>query len=230
MRTKVLICAAALAASIASSLAQNVYSLNVVGYVNQTLVAGKYTLVANPLDGTMGNTVANGNNVSNLFLNPPANTTIYPFNSATAQFGTPASFTVGKGGGAWTGTFDLPPGQGVFFNNPATTNMVVTFVGQVIQGPYTVATLGAGRNVMVGSPVPIGGDLTNSIVGLAPVNGDSISTFNSASAQWNSPISVFTVGKGGGAWSANLQIAPAQGFLYYNPGAAKTLVSAFTVQ
>jgi len=232
MRTKVLICAAALAASIASSLAQNVYSLNVVGYVNQTLVAGKYTLIANPLDATMGGTVVGGNNVSNLFPVVPNGSTILPFNPATAQFGTPASYSVGKSGvGAWVNTFDVPPGLGVMFNNPATTNMVVTFVGQVVQGPYTVATLGAGRNTLVGSPVPIGGDLTNSVVGLTPHNGDTISTFNSATAQWASPSSAFTVGKSGvGTWTANLQIGPGQGFLYYNPGAANTWVSSFTVQ
>jgi hypothetical protein len=83
---------------------------------------------------------------------------------------------------------------------------------------------------MVGSPVPIGGDLTNSIVGLTPAVGDSISLYTPATAQWASPISAYTSGKGGNSWSSNLQIAPAQGFLYYNPGAAKTWVSNFTVQ
>src|ERR1700730_12330845 len=51
MRTKTLVCAAALmAAGVATSMAQsNVYSLNVVGYINITFPANKYTLTANQL-------------------------------------------------------------------------------------------------------------------------------------------------------------------------------------
>ena len=41
MRTKALLCAAALAAGTAASMAQsNVYSLNIVGYVNVPLTSG----------------------------------------------------------------------------------------------------------------------------------------------------------------------------------------------
>ena len=60
MRTKTLILAAALtAAGLASSLAQsNVYSLNVVGYVNKTLTGGSlFSVVNNPLN-TTNNTLA----------------------------------------------------------------------------------------------------------------------------------------------------------------------------
>ena len=56
MRTKVLLGAAALAAAAATASAQNVYSLNVVGYINLSLTNG-YNMVANQLDldGTMTN-------------------------------------------------------------------------------------------------------------------------------------------------------------------------------
>src|SRR5437763_197776 len=54
MRTKALLCAAALAAGAVTAMAQsNVYSLNVVGYINTTLVgsaAGKYQMIANQLN------------------------------------------------------------------------------------------------------------------------------------------------------------------------------------
>ena len=62
MRTKTtLVAAAILAAGIASSMAQaNVYSLNVVGYVNVTVQGGgAYNLIANPLNNTTGNTLTN---------------------------------------------------------------------------------------------------------------------------------------------------------------------------
>src|SRR5262245_30453866 len=57
MRTKTLLCAAALAAGVATSMAQsNVYSLNVVGYVNTAVVGsggdGKFQMICNPLNAT----------------------------------------------------------------------------------------------------------------------------------------------------------------------------------
>ncbi len=60
MRTKTLfIVAAALAAGLATSVAQqNVYSQNVVGYVNKVFTGGgNYTAIANPLN-TTNNTLA----------------------------------------------------------------------------------------------------------------------------------------------------------------------------
>jgi len=51
MRTKTaVLTAAALAAGALSSMAQNVYSLNVVGYINLSMASG-YSLVANQLVG-----------------------------------------------------------------------------------------------------------------------------------------------------------------------------------
>jgi hypothetical protein len=221
-----------MAASLASSMAQNVYSLNVVGYANVTLNHNGFTLFANPMDGTMGGTVPTGNNLTNFFTGVPANSTIYPFIPSSASYGNPALFSVGKSGvGVWSGVFDVPPGTGFMFKNPATTNAVITFVGQVQQGAaIPVTTLLAGKSTMVGSPVPIGGNLTNSIVGLTARNGDSITTYDTV-ASWGNP-SAFTVGKSGvGVWTANLQIGVGQGFLYKNGStAANTWTANFTVQ
>jgi hypothetical protein len=49
MRKTLLIAGAALAASIISSQAQTVYSQNIVGYINQTIPAGKYQIVGSQL-------------------------------------------------------------------------------------------------------------------------------------------------------------------------------------
>src|ERR1035437_742604 len=90
MRTKVLLCAAAMAASLASSMAQNVYSLNVVGYVNVTLPAQQFYAVANPLDASLGGTVAGGNDITNLFSstagNIAANSSLATFNSSLNDY------------------------------------------------------------------------------------------------------------------------------------------------
>ena len=82
MRTKLIAAAAILAAGLASSMAQsNVYSLNVVGYVNKTFVAGGFTAAANPLNGTNNslNTIMKGTQV-------PDNTLVFLWDAALQDF------------------------------------------------------------------------------------------------------------------------------------------------
>jgi len=76
MRTKALLLAAAFAAAgVATSMAQAVYSVNAVGYVNTTLVPG-FQLVSNPLN-------AADNKIETLFSNMQGGvrdgTTVYKF-------------------------------------------------------------------------------------------------------------------------------------------------------
>src|ERR1700691_3524535 len=66
MRTKTLLLTAALvAAGVASSMAQsNVYSLNIVGYVNIPVTKGNLYLLENPFD------TGTGNNITNVVVQP----------------------------------------------------------------------------------------------------------------------------------------------------------------
>ena len=233
MRTKVLLCAAALAASLASSMAQNVYSLNVVGYVNVTLPSLQFSAVANPLDATMGGTVTGANQMAAIFGstngNIAGNSKIQQFVSALNDYS--AQITYSGISKKWGSTFDMPPGAGALYYNAGATPTVVTFVGQVPQGSYNVASLGNLQFSLVGSPVPIGGDITNSttVVGLLPAANDGVQTFNSAANDWNASSKWSAIGK---KWSATASstIGAGQGFLYYRAGAATTWVSNFTVQ
>ncbi len=232
MRTKLLLCAAALAASLASLSAQNVYSLNVVGYVNVTLPHGQFYAVANPLDASVGGTVAGGNDITNLFStaagNIQAGSTLATFNSALVDYDPAITFS-GKSG-AWTGNFAMAPGAGALFYNNGASDTVVTFVGQVEQGTYNVATIPANSFTLAGSPVPLGGDVSalNTQLGLVPAAGDLVATFNSAANDWNSSVAWSAKS---GAWGAALTINPGQGFLYYNNSASpKAWASNFTVQ
>jgi hypothetical protein len=234
MRTKVLLCAVALAASLASSMAQNVYSLNVVGYVNVTVPASQNAVIANPLDASMGGTITGGNQISNLFSTASGNiangSQIYTYNPATANWNSPIKYSTLTS--KWASTFNMPPGSACYyFNNSPTTPTVITFVGQVEQGPYAVATIPVGQNALLGSPIPIGGDITNSTtaVGLVPSNGDQLYTFNPATVNWNAPSKFSTLNH---KWTVDYQIAPGQGFFYFNnsPTTANTWVSNFTVQ
>jgi len=235
MRTKVLLCAAALVASLASSMAQNVYSLNVVGYVNVTLPSHQFTAVANPLDASMGGTIATGNDMTNLFniATTPGlagGSTIQQFSSALNDYTAAISYVALSK--KWGSNFSMPPGKAVLFNNNGASDVVVTFTGQVPQGTYNVATLGSHQFTLVGSPVPIGGNITNSttVVGLVPSGGDTVATFNSALNDWNPATAWVQLSKKWGN-TASSTIAVGQGFLYNNNGAsANNWVSNFTVQ
>lgn len=140
MRTKTLLLVAALsAAGLATALAQTVYSLNVVGYVNSTIpastVANGFTILCNPLN--------NGGNTLNEIL-PPAQMTpgmrVYQYFNSSWKI---ANLVDSVGGGIpadfiWSTNLTLNPGEGFWFKNAAgggTTN--VTFVGEVQQGNTT---------------------------------------------------------------------------------------------
>jgi hypothetical protein len=128
MRTKALVCAAVLAAGLASSMAQsNVYSLNVVGYYNVTVPQNQYYMVANQLNTT-------NNQVQYLIPAPQDYTVLYKFISGGYQgnqFVGPDNFGSGWDYPTWT----LNPGETAFIKDPATPGgQTFTFVGEVLQG------------------------------------------------------------------------------------------------
>jgi len=139
MRTKALLCCAALAAGIATSaVAQsNVYSLNIVGYVNTPIIAGA-NLIANPLDnGT--------NDLNSLFPNAGIGDIVYFWSGSTFQ----SSTFLGTWSPIAPATTDpvLLPGTGIFY---------------VAGAPFTNTFIG---NVMTGSlanPIPAGVSLKSS--------------------------------------------------------------------
>jgi hypothetical protein len=168
MRTKTLLAAAAmLAAGLASSMAQsNVYSLNVVGYVNKTLTGGgKYTAIANPLN-------TSSNTFGSLLAGLPDGSEVLKFNSTIADYD-----IIDKFGGNWFGAqgaaTTLNPGEGVliFINGGNVTN---TFVGEVLQGSLTNAFPSGYRQA--GNQVPDSGTVT--ALGLVPPNGSELLKWN----------------------------------------------------
>src|SRR5260370_14962017 len=115
MRTKTLLLTAALAAAGAlSSMAQsNVYSLNIVGYVNLTLSPG-FNLVSTPL-------LASASDVNTVLTNQspvvPANSLLYMWSPSQANY---AQALTAGGDGFWydqsfnLATNQVPPGTGFF--------------------------------------------------------------------------------------------------------------------
>lgn len=153
MRTKVLLGLAALAVGLSTSIAQNVYSLNVVGYYNVSVKGNQgFTLCANQLNtGTNG--IAQVIPTSTLgaqvltFVNNDYNVDIY---DGTAWLdnntGNPSTTT-------------LPTGKGFFFASAGgAANASLTFVGEVPQGAVNLP-LPAGI-ALVGTTTPQAIDLT----------------------------------------------------------------------
>jgi len=192
MRTKTLfLAAAALAAGLATSMAQNVYSVNIVGYVNVTNPATAYTLFANPLD--------NGTNDLYILLpGAPNGAKVYVLSGGTLLL------TQKSGKGVWSPDFIIPPGNGFYYGNAAAgTN---TFIGS--SPTSNSVPLVAGTLYLAGSPIPFAGTLTDS----------GPNTINLGVLGLGSKVTVYSGGttitsqKGAKGWSPNFNIGVAQGF------------------
>jgi len=152
MRTiKALACAAALAAGIATSMAQsNVYSLNVVGYYNIPCPANTLVMIANQLNTT-------NNTLGSLIPSPPPSSRFYKWSGIwnAYQFD-PDDLTWGAGAAN-----TLNPGEAGLFKSAADTTL--TFVGEVLQGAL-VNDLGAqGANQVRSSMVPQAGGISTDL-------------------------------------------------------------------
>ena len=228
MRTKSILAAAAIiAAGAASSQAQsNVYSLNVVGYVNVTAPTG-FSIINNPLVpanaqvGTMLDDGANGS------TKVPAGSTIFAF----IDGGYVANFSDEFGGGWSTPSQTITNGQGFFFQNNSGSPTTITFVGEVPQGTLGTA-LRPGFN-MVGSKVPQAGFVGN--LGLNSADGDFAFRFKAGS------YAAYFKDEFGGGWSSSdpevdsvqgplLNVGEAFFFNRADVGGTATWTRNFTVQ
>jgi len=206
MRTKTLLAAAAMfAAGLASSMAQsNVYSLNVVGYVNKTIPAN-YSLIANPLNTT-------SNTLSNLLGSAPNGTGVLRWNgsgfdSSTFFFGT------------WTPNFTLNPGEGVFIN-PGATGFTNTFVGEVMQGALS-NSIPTGYSLRA-SQVPQAADVTALDLTDNLSNGDAILKWTGTG--YTSYTLFF------GSWNPSTPTVEVGEAFFVNAGAPTSWQRNFTVQ
>jgi hypothetical protein len=186
MRTKVLLSLAAFAVSAFAAYAQsNVYSVNIVGFVNQPLVAGQLKLVHNPLD--------NGTNTMNsVYSALPSGSAAYVWNGAGYS-------TATKPKAVWSPDLPVPTGTGLFISSPsAVTN---TYVGEVLAGPGESTTnVLTGVLTATGALLPYAGTL-NSTNGLGLVgapsgsvlyqyNGAGYNTATKPKAIWSPDLSI----------------------------------------
>jgi len=239
MRTKALLCAAALAAGALTSMAQ-VYSANVVGYVNVFVGGGgQYTMIANPLDATMGGTVVGGNALTNLFGSVAGQgDQIFRWDVSLYDF-SPSAHIYNSVTKQWSNPFQLNPGEGIWYINN-NNDFTVTFVGQVLQGfpAFTYAggingdpnvVTGGGAYNALGAAVPIGGAITNSIIGMTPGQGDQIFAWNVGLYDFDPTAIVYNSVTQ--LWSnGNFTNAPGVGYIYINNNNDFAWSVNFTVQ
>ena len=217
MRIKALLGLAALAAGLSTSMAQNVYSLNVVGYINVTVGAG-YTLCANQLNnGTNG--------VNQVLPNPPDNALVLKFKNS--DYVTDIAI-----GGAWydnvttlPSATQLNPGEGFFYNAPAAATL--TLVGEVPQGQSSIP-LSAGYT-LIGTYTPQALELS-ATNGFPMVDNTLYLRYDTTIHDYVTDIVI------SGAWYDNITTLPATvippiGYGYFiNSPAATVWNSNFTVQ
>jgi len=229
--TKALLCAAAVAAGAVTAMAQsNVYSLNVVGYINVPLVEG-FNLVANQLD--VDGTGTNNTIVGVLSNSLPAGASVYTWGGASYNF---ASYVKNKAGTAtnWSGSFtsSLNPGQAAWIAIPSGafggTTQSVTTVGNVLQGslvnPYLAP---AGGYNFLSSMTPVAGGLQAALKYPAAA-GDGVYLWNGTTYNFSS----YVKNKAGTAtnWSPSEPIVGvAQGF-WLNTFAGQVWSNYFIVQ
>jgi len=211
MRTKALIMAgAALAVSLATSNAQ-VYSANVVGYVNQLIQPG-FSLLANPL-----NTDTNG--ATEVLAALPDFSLVYVYNAG--QFTVSESYEgayYDPVSGNPVATPILPPGIAFFVNNAGST-FTNTYIGSVAIGIGASGTnaLTAGFQA-IGSLLPEAGGVTT-VLNLTPADfsllysySGNFSVAESYEGAWYDPVSGNPV--------SEPQATIAQGFFINNNASA----------
>jgi len=239
MRTKTLLAVgAALAAGVVASSAQsNVYSLNVVGYVNLTLKPG-YNLITPQLKDSSGSTAINV-----LLTNAPAladSSTFFGWNAGAQSFTEAANWVQAPPDGpAWYNAdysalaADTAPRGGSYFIYNAGAQTTLTLVGEVPQGAST-STVAAAYNFK-GDYVPASQEIITN--GFPIADGSTLFTFDATTQSYTEALNGVATPPDGPNWynadySAVVNFAPTvgQGFVYFNPGTSVAWNRNFTVQ
>jgi len=222
MRTKTMLLSALLgtlgSVSLLAQGSTNVYSLNVVGYVNETIPAGDFAIISCPLMSTPDNTLNTllPNSTGTYFKDK-----VYLFSPATGYktiVGGKTSWGTDASTGGDAGTNTLSPGQAAFFDNTSASALTLTFVGSVVSGPTTNSMVGpAGTFNLVSSVVPVSGDLVTNTLSALPIGNfkDKIFIYTPGPTGFQTIVAGKT-----GAWGSDPTLSyVGQGFFYQNNSA-----------
>jgi len=184
---------------ITNSMAQAVYSVNAVGFVNVDVPSG-FSIICNPL-------TASNNNVTNLFPGSQVveGLTLYKYDNVAKTYIINAVELLDAGVASWTlDNMTLAAGEAAFILNPSPTNnppLKITFVGEVPQGNLTHPTALVAGFSLIGSQVPQQLVLTGTTNGMSfPAgSGDTIYFFRNKSY---SQVTQFTADPTGDFWDS----------------------------
>lgn len=227
MRTKTyLLTAATLLAGVAASMAQTVYSVNAVGYVN-LIVKNGYNLISNPLNGT-------NNNLNTILPVAPADSLVLRWSKTAQSFSSVDTYFV-LGDPALDGWYTpgevkttnaFNPGEAFFFKNSSGADATLTFVGEVPQGaslPNPITPLYG----FYSSVVPrVAGFSTTGFPGRADMQYIS---WDPVVQRYVNTLTYFDLGGPDSGWytAGEVKVDPApgvgQGFLLYSKPADGTL-------
>lgn len=198
-----------MAAGVSSSLAQ-VYSVNVVGYVNKTVPSGFYMLANQLNNGT-------GNKVVDLIPAPADNTFVYKFNAANG------GYVIIDYLGGWEGddlNMSLNPGEGVFISSPSQQN--VTFVGEVVL--QSSVSLPNGFSI-ISSVIPQSAPIDT--MGFPAADNDFVYQYNPSNGGYI--INDYLGGWEGDGNGTAPTPAIGESFFFFNPGGTRAWTRTFTV-
>jgi hypothetical protein len=199
MKKTLLAVAAALAASVISSQAQ-VYSQNIVGYVNLSVRTNGFNQIANQLDIGDGTNGINEVLKSSTLVSDPNgvnNTVAFIWQKAGQGYLTLQYFNAADASTWWGGTqagfYDLggnftdapiPPGTSAFLQNinNSTSNLTVTLIGAVNSQTNIVAVTPGYQTLALGAPLATSLVLSNGYAGVSDPNGVN----NDVLYSWNS--------------------------------------------
>jgi hypothetical protein len=194
----------------------NVYSLNIVGYVNIT-PGGSLTAMSNPLRAGAGATLdradavipyADGNNIQ---VWTGVGWNLYAMDSLSGTGWV-------DGNGADVALASLPvlgPGKGFFYGNNIGTP-TITLVGEVRTGTNNVA-IPSGLSGL-GSPLPLAGKISTGAPNLQVQDGDNVQFWSGTGWTLYGRDSLAGTGwvDGNGADTAEPSLTVGQGFFYGN--------------
>jgi hypothetical protein len=175
-----------------------VHSANIVGYANLSLPPG-LSLIANPLYYT-------NNTVAFWWPNAPDGAQVLKYIPDTGDYEVSTFDGVSS---TWSNPeFEIGIGQGFFFRNTSSENILQTFIGEVLQGTL-VNPLPAGLS-MKGSLLPQAGSI-NTPHNIPGMDGDLIKFWvNDGHGGGDYILSVFRAAEGG--WVPDLTLGVGQGF------------------
>lgn len=192
--------------------AQTVFSVNAVGYINVDLAPG-FNMIGNQLDA------GNSHEVTNLISSPLVGTKIFKYGGTSFTQVEYLEFPPSSGNRFWSGATDmtLNPGEGAFVFNPASTNVTVTFVGEVIQGtganaPSIALPVGFSQR---SSMIPQSGSVSSQL-GLPVQVGDRVYTYSPANGYKTHEYLEFPPSSGNIFWSpSEPQVSVGEAFFVF---------------